>query len=113
LNRRAGFMLPELIFALALLVVAAGIWTTWAVRVRRADLELADARDASRIVEQTLIALRSGQTPPRGSQLTGAGAELKSRAAPGHMSRRRSAIRSGRLSGWCQKRRCGGVCHDK
>jgi type II secretory pathway pseudopilin PulG len=62
MRRRTGFMLPELIFALALLATAAVIWAEAAARVRRADLGLADSRDATRIAEQALIAMQSGGT---------------------------------------------------
>jgi type II secretory pathway pseudopilin PulG len=65
LKRRAGFMLPELIFALALIVAATAIWTTSAAHVRRADRVLADSRDAMRLAEQTLIALRAGEDIPK------------------------------------------------
>jgi hypothetical protein len=69
MKRRAGFMLPELIFAFALLAVAAAIWVTCAARVNRADLGLANSRDAARIAEQILIAMQSGEAA---QQLNGA-----------------------------------------
>jgi hypothetical protein len=57
-------MVVEVLFALALITLAALVWVQAAASVRRANLNLADGRDATYAAEQVLLAMRSGTPAP-------------------------------------------------
>ena len=64
MRRRRGFLMFEVLCALALLTIAALIWVSATARVHKADSELADGRDATYSAEQVLLTMRSGTAAP-------------------------------------------------
>ena len=65
MRRPRGFMMVELIFAMGLLTLVAVIWASSAARVNRAEIDLANTRDAGYIAERAMLALRAGSELPK------------------------------------------------
>jgi type II secretory pathway pseudopilin PulG len=63
-HQPAGWMIADVLIAMAIIVILATVLATAVTRQQRASNHLADSRAAARLAEQTLTALQRGDAAP-------------------------------------------------